>query len=77
MMDLSRPVLALWTKREVNINEYLDSLKERSPILGILALQVWSAKDSSYVKTRSFHMGESRKSPVDNIDLSYPGIASS
>ena len=76
MMDLSRPVLALWTKREVNINEYLDSLKERGPILGILALQVWSAKDSSYVKTMSFHMGESRKSPVDNIDRSYPGIAS-
>ena len=70
-------ILALWTKREVNMNGYLDSLKERRPILGILALQVWSVKDSSYVKTMSFHMGESRKSPVDNIDRSYPGIASS
>ena len=43
------------------MNGYLDSLKERRPILGILALQVWLVKDSSYVKTMSFHMGESRK----------------
>ena len=83
MVDLSRPLLercwvhALWTKREVNMNGYLDSLKERSPILDILALQVWSVKDSSYVKTMSFHIGESGKSPVDNIDRSCLGIASS
>ena len=69
MIDLSRPLLgrcwihALWTKREVNMNGYLDSLKERRPILGILALQVWSVKDSSYVKTMSFHNWEKAGNP--------------
>ena len=80
MVDLSRPLLgrcALWTKREVKMNRYLESLKERGLILGILALQFWSVKDSSYVKTMSFHVGESMKSPVDNIDRSCPGIATS
>ena len=57
------------------MNGFLDSLKERGSILGILALQVWSLKNLSYVKTMSFHAGESRKSPVDNIDRSCPGIA--
>ena len=48
MVDLSRPLLerfwihALRTKREVKMNGYLNSLKERGPALGILALQVWS-----------------------------------